>query len=425
MKHRVLLALLLCGILAVLSSCGMLYTGMNSLLSGGTAAGPAQAPAQAAPAGQTGDTVTISRQEYERLMEYSELFDIMDIADEVFYRETDHTAMLENAARGMLVGLEDPYTFYYNPEEFADMWEDDEGNYVGIGVLISANYETQECTIVRVFDDSPAKEAGVRKGDILYRVGEDLYVNADNLNEAVSIMRGESGTSVDVTLIRDGEEITLNILRREVNVNQVESTMLDQQIGYIQLYQFAGHCDQEFESALNRLVSQDAKGIIVDLRDNPGGWVDQACRIADLFMDEGELCYLVYRDGSEDHSEYLTKNGKTDIPLVILQNEYSASSSEILSGALRDRANAEIVGTTSFGKGIVQGVYWVGSRGAGMQVTIASYRTPDGHEVHEVGIEPDVVCELPEGEVGDFQFADVENDPQLKKAIEVMTEKIR
>lgn len=369
-----------------------------------------------------GDMVMISRDEYEKYKLFSEMFDIYDAANDSFYVETDRDKMVEYATRGLMAGLDDPYSFYYTPKEYAELWEEDEGKYVGIGVMIQANMETQECTIIRVFEGGPAQEAGVRRGDILYRVGEDLYVNATNLQDAVDIMRGEPETNVDVTFLRDNEEITFTITRRQVNVNQVESQMLDRRTGYIALYEFAGHCDEEFEKALNTLVSQGAEGIIIDLRDNSGGWVDQARYIADLFMDKGELCYLKYRDGEKHGDEYKTYDGKVDVKLVILINEHSASSSEILTGALRDCAGAVTVGVKSYGKGIIQGVFPVGDKGAGYQMTIAQYFTPGGSAVHKVGITPDYEVPLPEGDNGSYEFADRNNDVQLIKAIEVMDE---
>ncbi len=370
------------------------------------------------------DTVTISREEYERYRQFSDMFTIMDAANKNFYQETDPDKMIEYATRGLMAGLDDPYSFYYNPKEYAEMWEDDEGNYVGIGVMIQSNMETQVCTIIRVFTGGPAEEAGVQRGDILYRVGEDLYVTASNLQEAVDIMRGVPDTDVDVTFLRGGEEITYTITRRQVNVNQVEGKMLSPDIGYIALYQFAGECEKEFEAELNRLSGEGAKGIIIDLRDNTGGWVDQARYIADLFMDAGELCYLKYRD-SEEHGDYLTKDGKTDVKLVILINENTASSSEILTGALRDCAGAKTVGVKSFGKGIIQGVFPVGDKGAGYQMTIAQYFTPGGSAVHKIGITPDYEVKLPEGDNGMYSFADMERDVQLIKAVDVMKEALQ
>lgn len=370
------------------------------------------------------DTVTISRDLYERYRQFDELLELMDVVDLYYYQEPNVTDMLQGASAGLLAGLQDPYTFYYTPEAWQKMKEDDEGEYAGVGILISSNYKTGVCTISRVFKGSPAEAAGVQRGDILYRIGEDLYVVPETLQDAVDIMRGTPGTSVDVTFLRDGEEITFNLTRANITVNQVESTMLTEEIGLIAVYEFAGKVDEEFEEALNDLISRGAKGLIIDLRDNPGGWVDSAQQVGDLFMDAGDLCYLVYRDGTEDHC-YPTRDGKIEIPLVTLVNENSASASEILTGALRERAGATVVGVNTYGKGIVQAVLPIGSEGAGYQITIAEYRTPDGGAVHKVGLAPDVEIPLEEGDNGGYDFADSERDPQLKKALEVMEEKLK
>ena len=426
MMKKGLLAVTLVAVMMLLSGCMSLYgSTIESMF--GVAADNSEHLTQSSVTSSGTDTVTVSKtdydfykNQYERLSKFSELADLYDIAEDYFYWEPDDGKMLEYAAKGLMAGLDDPYSFYYSSEEFEQLWEDDEGNYVGIGVMI----QSDTCTISRVFKGGPAEEAGVLRGDVLYRVGEDLYVTAETLSEAISIMRGEPGTFVDVTFLRDGEEITYTIQRREVVVNQIESVMLDDKVGYIAMYQFAGEAEKEFEEALNSVVSQGAESLIIDLRDNGGGWVEQARYIGDLFMDKGELCYLVYRDGTEDHL-YRTYDGKTDILITVLVNENTASSSEILTGALRDCANATVVGTKSFGKGIVQSVDTVGNNGAGYQITIAEYFTPKGHKVHKLGIEPDVVVELPEGDNGSYDFADLEHDVQLIKALEVAREKMK
>lgn len=371
------------------------------------------------------ELTVISTAEYEDFMWFSEVMDLFDNIRASYYKETDPVELMEGAARGVLWSLEDPYSYYYNPQEYSDMWAEDQGNYVGIGVMINSDMNTNISTICRVFKGSPAEKAGVQRGDILYKVGEDFYVTAENITNAVKIIKGLPGTDVDVTFLRNGEEITYTITRNEISVNETESTMIDNEIGYIALYSFAGTCEFEFEAELNNLVSQGAKGIIIDLRDNTGGWVDQAHYIADLFMDAGELCYLVYGNGYESHGEYPTTDGKADVKLVVLINENSASSSEILTGALRDCADASIVGVKSFGKGIVQMVHGIGTRGAGFQLTTAEYFTPNGTAVHGIGITPDYIVELPEGDNGMYKFADTKKDVQLKKAVEVLREKLQ
>ena len=426
MKKKLILGLCLLSALFLVSGCMMVSGSRLESMFGADNAADTTTPVTTSTS--SADTVTITKAEYEsleKLKKFSELEEIYEIVQEYFYFNADSKKMLEYAAKGLMAGMDDPYSYYYSPEEFAQMLEDDEGKYVGIGVLILTDNKTGVCTISRVFKGSPAEEAGVIRGDILYKVEDDLYVNSETINEAVNIMRGVPGTTVNVTFLRKEEEITFTIERREVQTNQVESTMIEPGIGYIALYQFAGEADTEFKNALNELVNQGAKALILDLRDNSGGWVKQAQVIGDLFMDKGELCYLVDNHGREDHISYPVYDGKVDIPITILVNEMTASSSEILTGALRDCANATVVGTKSFGKGIVQAVLDVGTEGAGFQLTTAEYFTPKGTKVHEVGITPDFIVERPEDDSGSYDFADLEKDVQLKKALEVTKEKLQ
>jgi len=364
----------------------------------------------------SGDTVTISIEEYQQLLKYAELEEIRQVVNEYYYQEPDEEALMDGAAMGMLYGLEDPYTFYYDPEAFAELWEEDEGDYVGIGIQIMADYSTGLCTITRVFTDSPALEVGMLRGDVLTRV-EDIDVTATNLQEAVDIMRGEAGKPVSITILRDGQFIDLVVTRAAVHTTWVNSCMLDEQVGYISLYEFSGDCSPKFSIQMDNLLAQGAKALVIDLRDNPGGWVDDAQRIADFFLPEGTLATLKYRDGTEEVYSLTTDGKEVDIPLVVLVNEFSASASEILSGALQDYDRATIVGTQSYGKGVVQYVLPVGSRGAGMQLTVAQYFTAKGNEVHKVGITPDVIAEWPEDDNTMYQLGDLA-DAQLKVAYE-------
>ena len=410
MRKRFSLMLTLALALCLLCGCAYLpLSGMEDMLS----------EKNNALVADNGDTVTISREQYEKYQQFDKLLEIMDIVGENYYQDVGTDDLMEGAAQGLLYGVGDPYTFYYTAEDFAEMWEEDEGEYAGIGIQISASYLTNICTVSRVFDNGPAHEAGVLKGDILYKV-EDMYVDAYNLQDAVDIMRGIPGTDVNVVFLRGGEELSFTLTRANISVNRVESTMLEDGIGYIYLYDFAGDCAVKFEAALNDLVDRGAKGIIIDLRDNPGGWTADAESIADLFMDKGVIYYLEYRDGQREYA--YSKNGKTDVQLVVLMNQYSASSSEILCGALKDRAGATVVGVQSYGKGIVQAVVGLSDQ-SGMQVTIAQYFTPNGNKVHQVGITPDVEVQLPEGDNGMYQFGDL-SDPQLSRALEIMKEKL-
>ena len=398
-KKRFKLMCLTLMVLLLLTGCALLPTTISDLATG------------------MDDTVTISRAEYDRLQRYAELDEIWQIVEQYYYQEPDTQAMLDGAEMGLLYGLGDPYTYYYTPDQYAQLWADDEGEYAGIGIQIMGNYATGLCTISRVFLDSPALDAGLRKGDVLTRV-EDIDVVTTTLQDAVNIMRGEPGTPVNVQVQRGDQLLVFVVDRAVVHVNGVNSCMLDGDVGYISLYEFSGDCSPSFAVHLDNLMSQGAKALVIDLRDNPGGWVDDAQKVADMFLEEGNVASLVYRDGTTELYTTTTDGKENPIPLVVLVNEYSASASEILAGALQDRGRATIVGTQTFGKGVVQYVLPVGTRGAGMQLTVAQYYTPNGNEVHKVGITPDIEATLPEGDTTMYDIGDLD-DAQLKKAYEV------
>ena len=388
----------------LLTGCALLPTTISDLVTGAD------------------DTVTITRAEYERLQRYAELDEIWQIVEQYYYQEPDTEAMLDGAEMGLLYGLGDPYTYYYTPDQYAQLWADDEGEYAGIGIQIMGDYTTGLCTISRVFLDSPALDAGLRKGDVLTRV-EDIDVVTTTLQDAVNIMRGEPGTPVNVQVQRGDQLLDFVVQRAVVHVNWVNSCMLDGDVGYISLYEFSGDCSPSFAVHLDNLMNQGAKALVIDLRDNPGGWVDDAQKVADMFLEEGNVASLVYRDGTTELYTTTTDGKENPIPLVVLVNEYSASASEILAGALQDRGRATIVGTQTFGKGVVQYVLPVGTRGAGMQLTVARYYTPNGNEVHKVGITPDIEATLPEGDTTMYDIGDLD-DAQLKAAYEVALDMI-
>ena len=364
------------------------------------------------------DTVTIPRELYERYRKMDTLMEIMDMVDSYYYEEADESGLLDGAAAGLLESLGDPYTFYYTAESFASYMEHQQGQYAGIGIQISTSYVTRTSTISRVFAGSPAEAAGVQRGDILYQV-EDLMVTPETIQDAVSIMRGIPGTTVQVTFLRGDEKLEMTVGRAQIAINRVESCMLPSKIGYIRLWEFMGDCAQRFREAYDALKAEGMEGLILDLRDNPGGLLNDALAIGDIFLDSGILTYIEYRGGMKQY--YRTTDGAEEIPLCILINENSASCSELLAGALRDRLGCRVIGVTSFGKGVVQRLLQVDPEGAAMQLTIAQYFTPSGTAVHHIGIEPDIVSTLPEGDHGMYQLGDTA-DPQLKAALDDMTQ---
>lgn len=367
--------------------------------------------------GRKQDTVTISRAEYERLQRYAQMDEILQYIEAWYYQEPDVDALIENATRGLLYGLEDPYSFYYNAQEWSDMWADDEGEYGGIGIQLLGNYLDYTVTVTRVFQNTPAQAVGIRKGDMLVRV-EDIEVNAYTMQDAVNVMRGTVDETVEVEVLRGDEYIVFQVPRAIIHVNRIESTMLEGNVGYIALYEFAGESQQEFADALIALRAQGAQSLIVDLRDNGGGWVEAAVSIADLFLDKELLVYSMNRYGNRDEQGYYTQDGKDDIPLIFLVNENSASSSEILSGGMQALGRAKVIGVQTFGKGIIQTVIGLNGNTEGFQFTFAQYYLPNDQAVHTIGITPDIICEMPEElKTHYFELGDM-TDPQLYKAWE-------
>lgn len=362
------------------------------------------------------DTVTISRKEYDRLMRYSQMDLILQYIEQYYYQEPDVDSLIENATRALLYGLEDPYSFYYNPKEWSDLWAEDEGEYGGIGIQLLGNYEDFTVTITRVFKDTPAQRVGLQKGDLLVRV-EDIEVNAYSMQDAVNLMRGSIHETVEIEVYRADQYLVFQVPRDIIHINRIEYTLLEDQVGYIILYEFAGESQAEFRAALADLEAQGATSLILDLRDNGGGWVDAALEIADLFLDNQQLVYIMDRYGNRDNS-MRTKPGKDSIPLVILVNENSASSSEILAGGLQALGRATVIGVQTFGKGIVQAVIGLDDDTAGFQLTYAQYFLPNDAAVHKIGITPNILLEMPEALANHyFELGDMA-DPQLQRAWE-------
>lgn len=363
------------------------------------------------------ETVTISREEYERLKQYEKLDEVLQYIEAYYYKEPNLESMMDNAIQGLLYALDDPYTFYYDKENWASLLEDEEGEYFGIGIQLLGSYEDYSVTISRVFRDTPAQAVGLRKGDVLVRV-EDIEVNTETMQAAVNVMRGEAGGTVQVEVYRGGEYLTFDITRAAIHINNVDYTMLDDGVGYVIIYQFSTEAlVEDFNEAVDALEAQGAKSLILDLRDNPGGWVSDAVDVADRFLDSKLVVYSQNRFNGDTDPQY-TQKGADDIPLVVLVNGSSASSSEILSGCLQDHARATLIGTQTYGKGIMQYVQQLSDGETGMQFTYCEYFTPNGNAVHGIGITPDIAVEMPEDLQSTlFELGDM-SDPQLQAAWE-------
>ncbi|MCC8169995.1 MAG: S41 family peptidase [Oscillospiraceae bacterium] len=347
---------------------------------------------------------------------------IDDYLDKYYLNDYDRNQMLEQAVVGYVDGLDEAYSEYYPAEKFSEYMENVEDSYVGIGVVITLD-DDGNIVVLAPFEDSSAYEAGVLPGDIIAEVDGVAY---DDMNAAVDhIKGGEEGTTVDINFIRDGEIIEKTIERREISSNSVKSEMLDNNIGYVRISAFnmnESGSEQdtytEFADEVASLQEQGMEKMIIDLRDNPGGILDVACNIADMILPEGIITYTEYKDGSRQ--DYNSDANEMDIPMVVLINGNSASASEVLTGALKDYGKATVVGTQSYGKGIVQTVFPF-LDGSGLTLTVAKYYSPNGVCIHDVGIEPDIVVEMPEKYDGLYaSMIEHEDDVQLQKAIEIL-----
>lgn len=349
------------------------------------------------------------------------------IQNNYLYDDYDKDKMDEAAVKAYVEALDEPYTSYFTADEFESFVGSVEESYVGIGVVISIDEEAEKIVIVAPTEDSPAHEAGLLPGDYILAVDGTVY-SGEQMNECVSAIKGgPENTTVKLSIERDGETKEIEVERRKISSKSVKSEMLDNNIGYVRITSFntndtgsAENTYTEFCGQVNTLRDSGMNGMIIDLRDNPGGVLDIVCDIADYLLPEGIITYTETRKGERE--EFVSDGEQLNIPMVVLVNGNSASASEILTGALKDYDRAEIVGEKTFGKGIVQSVYPF-SDGSGMSMTIAKYFTPNGVCIHGVGIEPDYEVSLPE-EYKDGFVSDIprDKDLQLKKALELLNQ---
>ena len=364
------------------------------------------------------ETVTISREEYDRLLQYSKLDTLLELTEEYYYEQPNVDDMLEAAAIGLIEGLGDVYSVYYTKEEMDSFNEETEGEYAGIGCQLLADPTDKLITVTRVFKGSPADRVGIQAGDKIVYVN-DVYYSAYEMDEAVKVMRGTPGEDVKVTVLRDLETVDFDVTREIVNINYVEYEILEGNIGYVIVYDFLGDAFDGFREALETFEAAQVGGVIIDLRNNGGGLVEDSVHMADLILSEGTVVSLKDRDGRV--TAYTVDDEYYDVPLALLVNGYSASASEILAGAVRDTHAGILVGEKTFGKGVVQRVVSFPD-GSGLKLTTARYYTPSGECIHEVGIEPDVEVALDEDAVTLYGINNLphERDAQLQKALSIL-----
>lgn len=349
---------------------------------------------------------------------FDKLFEVRDILNSQYYQNIDQNVLLEGAIKGMVNAVGDPYTVFFNGEEYKDFNDDGAGNYVGIGVIVGIRED--KIVVITPFEGSPAFKAGLRSGDFITKV-EGVEYKGTELDKAVSVIKGEEGKPVTLTIMRDGVEEDVTIVRASITVVNVESEMLEGDIGHVTMLQFSDDTARQVREAMEELKDQGAKSYILDLRGNPGGYLDEAVDVASLFVEKGKTI-LYTLDKYDQKKEYQSIGGDfIGVPLVVLIDEGSASASEVVSGALKDYKAATLVGQKSFGKGIVQMVFNVGSE-EGVKITVSSYYSPNGVNIHGEGIVPDVEVLIPEDVEAPLTK---ENDTQLQKAVEVLRDMLQ
>ena len=352
----------------------------------------------------------ITNEEYEnyKLMKdkYGKLAELEQYIEEKYYVPVEENALMEGIYKGLFWGIGDPYSAYLSKEEYEEIMISTTGEYQGVGVTIAPD-ERGLINVVSPIDGSPADKAGIKTGDKIVSVGGEIY-DGNSIDQAVAAMRGKPGTKVDLVIIRGQKELQFTIIRANIVMQTVRSEVLDGNIGYIRISSFEEKTADDFKRHLKDMESQGVKGLILDLRDNGGGLVEVSVEVADALLEEGVVTYTEDRKGNKEY--YKSTPGMTSLPYVVLVNGGTASASEIITGAIKDHKTGKIVGTTTYGKGIIQSIEKL-SNGDAVKLTIMQYFSPDGNVIHKVGIKPDIEVE---------ELADDEPDKQLEKAKELL-----
>ena len=340
-----------------------------------------------------------------------------DFIDEKYLGEINEQQMLDYALKGYVKGLKDEYSEYISKEEMEEYMEETIGSYVGIGVYIANDTKTNQITVIAPIKGSPAEQAGIQPGDVITKV-DGIEYTGEQLSQASSVLKSNEGIKAKIEILRKQEILTLEVERKQIKINHVESDVLEDNIGYIEISAFDKGCYDEFKQNWENLKNKKVKALIIDLRNNGGGIVEEALNIADMFTKKDQTLLIT---SSKDKSEKIEKSKidkQIDVPVIILVNENTASASEILSAAIKENnENIKIVGKTTFGKGVIQTIFNL-SDGSGIKLTTNEYFTPNHNEINKIGIKPDIEVEFPEGK--NLYTIQKSEDTQLQKAIEIL-----
>ncbi len=358
-----------------------------------------------------GQSVRISKDDYSAyktiMSRYAKVEALYETLNKYYYKDLDQDKLIQGMCYGLFEGTGDPYTNYMSKGEYDNLMVKTTGKLEGIGVTVGASSDGY-IVVVSTVKDSPAEKAGMKSGDLILAVNDVSY-KGSQLDTAVANMRGKVGSKVKVTYLRDGKSVEANLTRASIKLDSVFAETLDHNIGYIYISNFETDTAAEFKKELHGFEVKGVDGVIIDLRNNGGGVVESGIEVADLLLDEGVLAYT---EGKSQERTYMkTTAGKTSLPYVLLINGGTASTSEIVAAGIKDNKGGKIVGTKSFGKGVIQSLAPL-KEGDAVKITIAQYFSPKGKVIQGIGVEPDYVVDLPENS---------KVDTQLNKAVELLT----
>lgn len=341
------------------------------------------------------------------------------VLEEKYMGEIDDETLIEGAIKGYVSALGDPYTTYYTKEEMDELMEETTGNYVGIGIYMTLDLENNAIYVVKPMEGSPAEEAGIKAGDLITKV-DGIEYSGEELDQASNAIKGKEGTKVKLEILSNGQTREIEVERRKIIVSHIVEKKFDS-IGYLLIEDFDGGCADEFEEKYKELEKQGIDRLIIDLRNNGGGVVNEAVDIADMLLEKDKTILITKDKKGNEEVKKCDNEASITMPVVVLTNGYSASASEILVGALKDNERATIVGTKTYGKGVIQEVDRLND-GSGLKITIEEYYTPNRDKINKVGIKPDEEIELSSEIIEKGTYTD-EEDNQLQKAIEIIKRK--
>lgn len=363
----------------------------------------------------SGQKIISTSSEYQDIA--SELSKYKRLIDKYFLGDVDEEKLKEGAIKGYIEGLDDQYTEYISKDDMKDYLEDATGNFVGIGIYMTKDADANKIMVLSPIKGSPAEKAGILPGDYIVGV-DDVTYTAEDMSVAANKIKGEVGSSVKIEILRNSETKTFEITRENIKVNPVEGQVLENNIGYIEFSSFDDGTADDFKAKYEELEKQGIKSLVIDLRNNGGGIVSEALQIADYILEKDDVTLYEVDKNNKEEIKKSENDPIINMPIVLLTNGNTASSSEILAGALKDHGKAKIVGTKTYGKGVIQQLLTLPD-GSGLKITSEEYLTPNKTKINKIGIEPDEKVELPDT-VKNVLTIEQKDDTQLQKAIEIL-----